>query len=118
MGNTRNTGYLQNIVQYDASNNITLPANLTVTGTITGYATTSYVGTQLAGYVPTTRTISINGTSLDLSANRSFTINSMVYPGAGIAVSTGSAWGTSLTDTQVIGTQLLAGAITLVYILY
>ena len=100
MGNTRNTGYLQNIVQYDASNNITLPANLTVTGTITGYATTSYVGTQLAGYVPTTRTISINGTSLDLSANRSFTINSMVYPGAGIAVSTGTAWGTSLTDNS------------------
>jgi hypothetical protein len=100
MGNTRDTGYLQNIVQYDASNNITLPANLTVTGTITGYATTSYVGTQLAGYVPTTRTISINGTSLDLSANRSFTINSMVYPGVGIAVSTGSAWGTSLTDNS------------------
>ena len=99
-GPTRNTGYLQNIVQYDASNNITLPANLTVTGTITGYATTSYVGTQLGGYVPTTRTISINGTSLDLSANRSFTINSMVYPGAGIAVSTGSAWGTSLTDNS------------------
>ena len=100
MGNTRNTGYLQNIVQYDASNNITLPANLTVTGTITGYATTSYVGTQLGGYVPSTRTISINGTSLDLSANRSFTINSMVYPGAGIAVSTGTAWGTSLTDNS------------------
>jgi len=100
MGNTRNTGYLQNIVQYDASNNITLPANLTVTGSITGYATTSYVGTQLGGYVPTTRTISINGTSLDLSTNRSFTINSMVYPGAGIAVSTGSAWGTSLTDNS------------------
>ena len=47
MGNTRNTGYLQNIVQYDASNNITLPANLTVTGSIVGYATTSYVTTQI-----------------------------------------------------------------------
>jgi hypothetical protein len=47
MGTTRNTGYLQNIVQYDASNNITLPANLTVTGSIVGYATTSYVTTQI-----------------------------------------------------------------------
>jgi hypothetical protein len=47
MGNTRDTGYLQNIVQYDASNNITLPANLTVTGSIVGYATTSYVTTQI-----------------------------------------------------------------------
>jgi hypothetical protein len=32
MGNTRNTGYLQNIVQYDASNNIILPS-LIGTGT-------------------------------------------------------------------------------------
>jgi hypothetical protein len=32
MGNTRNTGYLQNIVQYDASNNIILPS-LSGTGT-------------------------------------------------------------------------------------
>ena len=47
MGKTFNTGYLQNIVQYDASNNITLPANLTVTGSIVGYATTSYVTTQI-----------------------------------------------------------------------
>ena len=51
MGNTRNTGYLQNIVQYDASNNITLPANLTVTGSIVGYATTSYVTTQINNLV-------------------------------------------------------------------
>lgn len=56
----------------------------------------------LLGYTPVTnaRTITINGTSYDLSADRSWTINSMVYPGAGIAVSTGSAWGTSLTDNS------------------
>ena len=52
------------------------------------------------GGVPTTRTLTINGVSFDLSANRSWTINSMVYPGAGIAVSTGSAWGTSITDNS------------------
>ena len=47
MGTTRDTGYLRNLVIYDGSGNITLPANLTVTGTITGYATTSYVTTQI-----------------------------------------------------------------------
>jgi|694.fasta_scaffold03074_20 hypothetical protein len=52
------------------------------------------------GGVPTTRTITINGTAQDLSADRTFTINSMVYPGAGIALSTGSAWGTSITDNS------------------
>jgi len=204
MGNTRDTGYLQNIVQYDASNNITLPAKLAITGTVAINNTTphdisqfsldinggllvkntgklaqfvlinsnpatggnhafvqhtvggtsgssyadiqGYYGEAVTGStvirlnplggnvligsligtgtrvvvadatgvlstqaaqtlgdlngVPTSRTITINGTSLDLSANRSFTINSMVYPGAGIAVSTGSAWGTSLTDNS------------------
>jgi hypothetical protein len=52
------------------------------------------------GGVPTSRTLTINGTSYDLSADRSWTINSMVYPSAGIAVSTGSAWGTSITDNS------------------
>jgi hypothetical protein len=47
MGNTRDTGYLRNLVIYDGSGNITLPANLTVTGSIVGYATTSYVTTQI-----------------------------------------------------------------------
>lgn len=144
MGKTKNTGYLQNIIQYDASNNITLPANLTVTGTITGYATTaslstyatqSYVGTQIANLVasapttldtlnelaaalgndpsfattvatsigakvPNTRTITINGTAYDLSADRSWNITSMVYPAAGIALSTGTGWGTSITNNS------------------
>ena len=204
MGNTRNTGYLQNIVLYDENDNITLPARLAVTGTVavnntTPYDTTQfsldvngglivkninktaqfvlinsnpasggnnafvvhtvggtsassyadiqgYYGTSVAGStvlrlnpqggnvlvgslagtgsrmvvasatgvlstqaivtlgdlsgVPTSRTITINGTTQDLSANRTFTIDSMVYPGAGIAVSTGTAWGTSLTDNS------------------
>ena len=52
------------------------------------------------GGVPTSRTLTINGTSYDLSADRSWSINSMVYPSAGIAVSTGSAWGTSITDNS------------------
>ena len=105
------------------------------------------------GGVPTSRTLTINGTTYDLSADRSWTISaggvawggitgtlsdqtdlnsalsgkqatlisgtniktingssvlgsgdlvvsSMVYPGAGIPISTGSAWGTSITDNS------------------
>jgi hypothetical protein len=52
------------------------------------------------GGVPTTRSLTINGTAYDLSADRSWTINSMVYPGAGIPVSTGTAWGTSITNNS------------------
>ena len=62
------------------------------------FATT--VSTSIGTKVPQARTITINGTTFDLSANRTYTITSMVYPGAGIAVSTGSAWGTSLTDNS------------------
>jgi hypothetical protein len=51
-------------------------------------------------YVPTTRTLTINGTAYDLSADRAWTIDSMVYPAAGIAVSTGTAWGTSIVDNS------------------
>ncbi len=46
MGKTFNTGYLQNLVTYDASGNIVLPANLTVNGNLL-VATQSYVTTQI-----------------------------------------------------------------------
>ena len=46
MGTTRDTGYLQNLVTYDASGNIVLPANLTVNGNLL-VATQSYVTTQI-----------------------------------------------------------------------
>jgi hypothetical protein len=48
MGNTRNTGYLQNIVVYDANDNITLPARLAVTGTVSVNNTTPYDTTQFS----------------------------------------------------------------------
>lgn len=80
MGKTRNTGYLQNIVQYDGSNNIILPS-LVGTGTrmvvAAANGTLSYqdIPTTInIGAVPTTRTITINGTSQDLSANRTWTL--------------------------------------------
>ena len=114
MGNTKDTGFLRNLISYDASGNIVLPANLTVTGSLLAnggvlYATQSYVTTQISNLVnsapstldtlnelasalgndasfattvttsiatkvPQTRTITINGTALDLSADRSWTI--------------------------------------------
>lgn len=55
---------------------------------------------NLSGYVPTTRKLSINGTEYDLSSDRSWTIAGMIYPSSGIAVSTGSAWGTSISGTS------------------
>jgi hypothetical protein len=67
-------------------------------GNDANFATT--VATSIGTKVPNTRTITINGTAYDLSADRSWTINSMVYPGAGIAISTGSAWGTSITNNS------------------
>jgi hypothetical protein len=78
MGNTRNTGYLQNIVQYDASNNIILPS-LIGTGTrmvvssSTGLLSTQAIPTlsDLSG-VPTSRTLTINGVTYDLTANRAW----------------------------------------------
>jgi hypothetical protein len=76
----------------------TLNELATALGNDPSFATT--ITTSIGTKVPQTRTITINGTSYDLSANRSWTINSMVYPSAGIALSTGTAWGTSITDNS------------------
>jgi hypothetical protein len=67
-----------------------------VTTALSSYALSSSLGS----FVPTSRTITINGTALDLSADRSWTITSMIYPAAGIALSTGTAWGTSITNNS------------------
>jgi hypothetical protein len=67
-----------------------------VTTALGSYALSSALGS----YVPTSRTITINGTAYDLSANREWNITSMIYPAVGIALSTGSAWGTSITNNS------------------
>jgi len=67
----------------------------------TGVLNVPQYAPDLSGYVPTSRTLTINGTTYDLSANRSWSINSMVYPSSGIAVSTGTAWGTSIADNSI-----------------
>jgi uncharacterized protein YfkK (UPF0435 family) len=125
-----------NVVNTITNNNqLTNGAGYITSSALTGYATETYVGTQISNLVdsspatldtlnelaaalgddpnfattvstsigtkvPQARTITINGTSYDLTANRSWTINSMVYPSAGIALSTGTAWGTSITDNS------------------
>jgi predicted heme/steroid binding protein len=61
---------------------------------------------SLSGYVPTSRTLTINGTSYDLSADRSWTIAagvSAVQAGSGISVSTSSG------VVTVVNTGLLSG---------
>ena len=51
-------------------------------------------------YVPLTRKITINGQTADLSVDRIFSVASMVYPSAGIALSTGTAWETSIVNNS------------------
>lgn len=51
MGNTKDTGFLRNLISYDASGNIVLPANLTVNGAVNGasaaFSSAGNLGTQL-----------------------------------------------------------------------
>ncbi len=88
-------GYLDNVdwVTFNSKQ-----AALNGTGLVRMSGTT--VSYDNAAYTPQSRTLTINGTSYDLSADRSWTINSMVYPGAGIAVSTGTGWTTSIVDNS------------------
>lgn len=64
------------------------------------YATQSYVTTQAATRVPQTRTITINGTALDLSADRSWTIAGGV---TGFNTRTGAITLTSADVTTALG---------------
>jgi hypothetical protein len=105
MGKTKDLGHLAHIVAYDAENHITVPAGITmhtnqlvasqawVTTALGSYALSS----ALSSYVPTSRTITINGTTFDLSANRSWTIT------AGIA---------SVSGTSPINVSTTSGAAT------
>ena len=51
-------------------------------------------------YVPLTRTITINGQTADLSSDRIFSVDPMVYPSIGIPLSNGTSWGTSITNNS------------------
>ena len=60
-----------------------------ITSSLAGKQSTLVSGTNIK---------TVNGNTLLGSGD--LVINSMVYPGAGIAVSTGSAWTTSITDNS------------------
>jgi len=90
---------------YDLSANRswTIAGGVTSFNTRTGAVTLSDTDVTTAlGFTPVTnaRTLTINGTTYDLTANRTWSIDSMVYPAAGIALSTGTAWGTSITNNS------------------
>jgi hypothetical protein len=63
------------------------------------YVSDSGSGTG-GSYVPLTRTLTINGQTADLSVDRIFSVDTMVYPSAGIALSNGASWGTSITNNS------------------
>ena len=101
------------IITVDAYVN-SLASNITgggVNGAITKWIGTNVLTSATSGvdyvipaalnaYVPTFRQLTINGVSYDLTADRSWNITSMVYPSAGIPISTGSAWGASIVDNS------------------
>ncbi len=72
----------------------TLTLNTTITGLLAGN------GTALYAAVSGTDIKTVGGFSLLGSGDIPISGGSMVYPGAGIALSTGSAWDTSITDNS------------------
>jgi hypothetical protein len=75
-----------------------VPPSVTAWGTITGtLSAQTDLNTALSGKVPTTRTITINGTTQDLSADRTFTIN------------TGITIGTTAITSGTVGRVLFEG---------
>ena len=82
------TGVL-NIPQYNGT------TNLSITGTSSPLTLNSSTGTDVTFTNGTG--ITLTGTASDITITNA---SPMVYPAAGIAVSTGSAWGTSITDNS------------------
>jgi hypothetical protein len=75
-----------------------VPPSVTAWGTITGtLSSQTDLNTALSGKVPTTRTLTINGTTQDLSADRTFTI------------STGITIGTTAITSGTVGRVLFEG---------
>ena len=75
-----------------------VPPSVTAWGTITGtLSSQTDLNTALSGKVPTSRTLTINGTTQDLSADRTFTI------------STGITIGTTAITSGTVGRVLFEG---------
>ena len=59
-----------------------------------------YGSASNGNFVPLTRKISINGQTADLSVDRMFSVEEMVYPPIGIPLSNGTSWGASITNNS------------------
>jgi len=119
MGNTKDTGFLRNLISYDASGNIVLPANLTVTGSLltssgATYATQSYVTTQISNLVNAAPgaldTLNELAAALGNDANFSTTVTNSIATKLALSggTLTGALVGTSAAFTSAgnLGTQL------------
>ena len=116
MNKQRKTSHILNVFQYDADGHVVLPASLTL-GIAPGaednnskVPTTAWVrglvSTTGSSLVPTSRSITINGTSYDLSSNRSWSIDTGVLTasaGSGISVSVVNQ------NLNIVNTGLLTG---------
>jgi uncharacterized protein YfkK (UPF0435 family) len=116
MNKQRKTSHILNVFQYDADGHVVLPASLTLgivpgaednSGKVPSTAwVRSLVTTTGGSLVPTNRSITINGTSFDLSSNRSFSIDTGILTassGSGISVSVVSQ------NLNIVNTGLLTG---------
>lgn len=102
--------YVAGFIKLNASGAVTMDTNTYITGVTSGMITTALGYTP----VPTTRTLTINGTAYDLSADRSWTITagvSSVNAGTGISVNqtTGAV---TVTNTGVLSINGSTGAVT------
>lgn len=104
------TGTIGAAVTFDTKFSVDSSGNLIVPGTLTasGYNKTNWDTAYgwgnhaLAGYVPSARTITINGTSYDLSANRSWTVTASETDTLQTVTSRGNTTTTSITANSVI----------------
>ena len=115
MGNTRDTGYLRNLVAYDASGNIVLPANLTVNGNLL-VATQSYVTTQINNLIngapALLDTLDELAAALGDDANFASTITTSIAGKLSLTggTLTGALNGTSATFSSFITAQSTGGS--------
>ena len=90
--------------------NVGTGKTITIGGTLTGAGTLNATNLTITGFgvskISATGTASASTYLRGDGSWATITIPSQVYPGAGIAVSTGSAWGTSLTAPTgaIVGT--------------